>query len=68
MSQHCVTAEEVMVIWGLMHHGERKTLWLEYCQDMDFDGTPAFEEFITFTDRIQLAVQRRVLRANGILR
>jgi len=68
MSQHCVTAEESMVIWGLMHHRERKTLWLEYCQDMDFDGTPAFEEFITFRDHIQKAIERRVLRAYGILR
>ena len=60
--------EESMAIWSLMTHRERKTLWLEYCQDKDFDGTPAFEEFSTFTAHIQLAVQRRVLRANGILR
>ena len=37
-------------------------------QDMDFDGTPAFEEFITFRDHIQKAVERRVLKAYGILR
>ena len=60
--------DEVMIIWSLFNDKEKRELWLEYCQDNDFNDTPIFEEFITLAGHIQIAVQRRVLKGNGILR
>jgi hypothetical protein len=63
-----MTAEEAVAIWNLMYRREQHTLWLERCQDEDDYKSCQFDEFKISMSGIHRSLQRRALKANGLLR